>query len=71
MVIDLYDAGLTKLSTGACLEKYKAKIRKGDLTKSGIRGSLRRVRGLDSDSKSEGGVDEDQMPDVEEDEDTF
>jgi len=78
-VIDLYDAGLTKLSTGACLEKYKAKIKKGSsFPGSGIRGGIHRVRGLclDSDSESEGSADEessddDEMEDVEEDEDTF
>ena len=84
MVVDLYEAGLTKLSTGACLEKYKTKIKKGgDFTGSGIRGGVHRVRGLclDSDAESEGSADEessdeessdeDEMEDVEEDEDTF
>jgi hypothetical protein len=81
MVVDLYEAGLTKLSTGACLEKYKDKIKKGcDFTGSGIRGGIHRVRGLclDSDGESEGlgsadeeSSDEDEMEDVEEDEDTF
>jgi hypothetical protein len=30
--IDLYDAGLTKLSTGTCIEKYKTKMRKRNWT---------------------------------------
>jgi hypothetical protein len=84
MAVDLYEAGLTKLSTGACLEKYKDKIKKGcEFTGSGIRGGIHRVRGLclDSDEESEESadeessdaesLDEDEMEDVEEDEDTF
>jgi len=76
VAVDLYESGLMKLSTGACLEKYKAKIKKGDLGRSRS-SSLRRVRGLglDSDTESEGSgdeesSDEDEMPDVEDD-DTF
>ena len=76
--IDLYDAGLIKLSTGAWLEKYKAKMNRGYLMAgSGIGENIRRVGGLsDSDIESEGGVDEessddDEMLDIEEEEDLY
>lgn len=74
-VIDLYDAGLTKLSTGICLEKYKAKMKKRDLAGIGLKNNVHPVSGLDeSETESEGSAEEssdDEMSDIEEDEDLF
>jgi hypothetical protein len=56
-VIDLYDAGLTKLSTGVCLEKYKAKMSRGYLmTGTGIGENIPRVGGIDESDRKVKGV---------------
>ena len=73
--VDLYDAGLTKLSTGAPLEKYKSKMIQGYLVAgSGIGEKLSRVGGLSDNEEDEDGEmeaessDSDEMEEVESDE---
>jgi len=65
--VDLYEAGLMKLSTGAPLEKYKMKMIQGYLvTGSGVGERLMRVGGLSDNEEDEAGDAEEESSDSEE-----